>query len=136
MFERFVIPDLAVICKRVLQRHKSDIEALNKSQLSTGTRADGTQLPPYSTPYLRVRRKYGRPTSPKDLNLTGEFYDKFYSLYFDKFFEIGSRSRKEGFLESNWGELHGLTEESIEKLLWDIGVADEIVTEFITELFK
>jgi hypothetical protein len=127
------LPDINVLLKRVLQRHSNDIEALNKAQLSKGERADGSRLPPYSKSYLKTRKKFGRPTAPMDLNLTGKFYEKFFTQYFDSYLNIGSKDGKEPILEQMFGYIHGLTPESIDKLLWEIGVADELIQEFINE---
>jgi hypothetical protein len=137
MFENLNIDQdiLNGICKRVLQRHSKDIEALNKSQLSKGLRSDNTKLPRYSTRYLKTRVKHGRPTSPMDLNLTGDFYKGFFASYFDSYMSISSSDHKEQVLESTYGNIHGLTPESMDTLLWDMGVADEIVSEFIKEIF-
>ena len=131
----FVVPDINVICKRVLQRHSKDIEELNKSQLSKGTKSDGSKLPAYKKSYLKTRRKYGRPIAPMDLNLTGQFYDKFFSQYFATYLTLASKDGKEYILEQRFGSIHGLTDESIESLLYDYGVLDDFVTEFIKETF-
>jgi hypothetical protein len=120
----------------VLQRHQKDIEALNKFQLSQGERSDNSKLPAYKKSYLKTRRKHGRPLAPMDLNLTGDFYDKFFSNYFDSYLTIGSKDGKERILEERFSDnIHGLTLESRDKLLWEMGVAEEFVQEFINEVF-
>ena len=137
MFERFVLPDINVICKRVLQRHSEDIEALNKLQLGTGTRSNDTKLPPYKKSYLKTRRKYGRPTSPMDLNLRGDFYEKFFTNYFNAYLSISSKDGKGPILEQMFSsDIYGLTDKSKEILLWQYGVFDEISQEFHNELFQ
>jgi len=129
--------NLDAICKRVFQRHAKDIEALNKSQLSKGTRSDDSKLPAYKKSYLKTRRKYGRPTAPMDLNLKGDFYEKFFSIYLDKYLNIGSKDSKTGILEGRFSEnVFGLTEESKDILLWQMGVGDELIEEIIKEILK
>ena len=129
--------NLDAICKRVFQRHSKDIETLNKSQLAKGTRSDDSKLPAYSKSYLKTRRKYGRPTAPMDLNLKGDFYEKFFSDYLTSYMTIGSRDGKGPVLEERFSsEIYGLTEKSKDVLLWQMGVANELIEEIIKEILK
>jgi hypothetical protein len=137
--------DLLAVFKRVLQRHESEIEALNKKQLSEGKRSDNTLLPSYKRSYLKTRRKYGRPTAPMDLNLKGDFYSKFFTSFFESYALIGSTDPKRGILEGRFGtKIHGLTKESRFVLLDEKGVRQEFVNEckkefltnFKNELFR
>ena len=135
MLDRFKIPDIDVICKRVFQRHADDLEALNKLQLSQGKRSDESNLPKtYAKSYQKIRRKHGRPLSPMDLNLTGDFYSQFYSLYFQKFMELGSKDWKERILEERFGKIHGLTGKNKEDFINSI--LDELIREFKTEFLE
>lgn len=139
--------NLMAICKRVLQRHSNDIEALNKLQLIQGkVLAEGQEslkgqsqnLPAYSNRYLKTRKKFNRPLAPMDLFLTGDFQRSFYTEFYGDSAEIGSRDFKEAKLEARFPELHGLTNESRDKLLWEYGVAEEITQELVneTEIFQ
>jgi hypothetical protein len=127
---------LYVILKRVLQRHESEIEALNKSQLSKGELSDGSKLPPYSKGYLKTRRKHRRPITPMDLNLTGDLYQSWFTTFFDSYLSLDSLDGKGPIHEKRFGSgIYGLSPESIEILIWEKGVADEFVVEFIKEIF-
>ena len=122
--------NLDAICNRVFQRHSKDIEALNKLQLSKGQLSDGTKLPAYKKSYLKTRRKHGRPTAPMDLNLKGDFYKGWFSNYFSSYMSIESRDGKGPIHEQRFGSsIYGLDEESMDTLLWQMGVADEIIDE-------
>ena len=135
MFD-FQIPDVNAVCKRVLQRHQDDIEALNKLQLSKGIRSDNTSLPAYKKSYLKTRRKHGRPTSPMDLNLTGQFYEKFFVEFYNSYLNIGSRDGKGPVLEEMFrSDIYGLTQENLDVLLWQMGFVDDFITELKTEMF-
>lgn len=130
--------DLNAVCKRVLLRHKSEIEQLNKLQLLSGRRSEG-RLPPYKKSYLKTRRKYGRPTAPMDLYLTGKLHSEIYSLFFQNQFELGSKDPKARFLEERkdiGSEAFGLDGQSRDLLLWEYGVADEIVAEIRNEILR
>jgi hypothetical protein len=129
--------DFYAICERVLQRHSDDIEALNKLQLLSGQKSDGTKLPPYSKSYLKTRKKYGRPTAPMDLYLTGKLHEAIFTTFFDKSFNIESNDYKGDILESRFGsKIYGLTNENKMKLLYEYGVAEEIITEAKEPLIK
>jgi hypothetical protein len=132
-----VAVNLNAICQRVLQRHAKDIEALNKLQLSKGLRSDEKSLPSYKKSYLKTRRKYGRPLAPMDLNLKGDFYEKFFSIYVASYMNIGSKDPKTGVLEGRFSSnIFGLSDESLNKLLWEMGVAGEIIDEIIIDIMK
>jgi hypothetical protein len=103
--------------QEAFEHFKSDAIELNKNQLSQGLTNEGKSLSPYSTPYKKVRVKYGRPTSPKDLNLTGEHYKGFYGKAEQNFFEMGSENWKANILQHNWGEIYGIPEEQIDEFL-------------------
>lgn len=125
---------LYAILKRVLQRHASEIEALNKSQLSEGLRSDDTPLPAYSKGYLKTRRKHGRPIAPMDLNLTGESYKQWFTTFFESYMNIGSTSGKLAIQELRFGsEIYGLNEENL-NIVREL-VMDEFVEEFIKDTF-
>jgi hypothetical protein len=130
--------DLLGVFKRVLQRHASDIEALNKKQLTEGKRSDGLQVDAsgYSKRHRKARIRRGRQVDHVDLNFTGAFYNKVYSLYFDKFMELGSKDSKTDVLEDSYStKIFGLTPKSRIELL-DSGVRQEFVQEFKKELLR
>lgn len=130
------VPDIFDILKRVLQKHANDIEALNKGQLSTGTKSDNTKLPAYQKSYLKTRRKYSRPTSPMDLNLKGDFYEKMFVDYFNSYLSIGSKDGKGPLLEKRFSsDIYGLTPESLDVLVWQKGVFDEFLDDFKKDMF-
>jgi len=87
---------------------RKDLIRMNQEQLKAGFDAKGMKLPPYSSPYAKRKRI---PLTPKTLNDTGEHYKGMYALVFDKFIEMGSRSKGD-LLEYNWGEIYGLTPEN------------------------
>lgn len=129
--------NLDAICKRVFQRHAKDIEALNKLQLSQGLRSDDSKLPAYRKSYLKTRRKHGRPLAPMDLNLTKSFYEGWFSNYLASYMTIGSRDGKGPILEQRFSsDIYGLTQENKDKLLWEMGVAEELIEEIIKDILK
>jgi hypothetical protein len=97
--------------------YKDEAINLNKQQLSAGMDSTSKNLSPYSKPYERVRRKYGRPTSPKDLNLTGGHYKGFYGLALDSYFEQGSKDLKADILEHNYPNIYGIPTEQLDSFL-------------------
>lgn len=103
-------------------KYKDEAVQLNKKQLSEGKKRTGESLSPYSTPYLSVRRKFGRPESPKDLNLQGGFTKGIYAAALTDYFEVGSDDWKELILEHNHGEILGIPDdeldEFLEKYIW------------------
>ena len=126
MFDKFYSTniDLMESFKRVLQSHEKDIEALNKAQLMEGLRSDNTTLPPYSVPY--AKRK-GKPLTPKTLRDKGGFQDGIFETFFQDSFNVESSDWKSEILESNWGKkIFGLTADNKKKLLWGMGVANEL----------
>ena len=127
--------DLIEVFKRVLQRHGNEIEALNKDQLSKGMRSDDTRLPRYAKSYLKTRREYGRPTAPMDLNLTGDFYSRFFTNFLNDKVLIGSKDFKSEKIEGRFGtKIHGLTKDNILVMLDEKGVRREFVMECKKEL--
>jgi hypothetical protein len=106
--------DTDKIWKDSINELKTQIISMNQNQLLAGFDAKGMKLPPYSSPY--ARRK-GKPIQPKTLKDKGSFHKGFYALAFDEFVEIGSRDWKESFLESKWGNIHGLTDENLQELI-------------------
>jgi len=128
--------DLDNILWRVLSRHTDDLVDLQRNRISQGKRTDNTDLPlPYSPSHVRVRLKFGRPLSPKDLNLTGQHYAKMYVVANKDGIIMGSNDWKSMILESEWGKIYGLSESDIDIILWQWGVADEIVLEYQRQLF-
>ena len=97
--------------------YKDEAITLNKEQLSKGMTSEGVQLSPYSNPYKKVRIKYGRPTSPKDLNLKGGFYKGFYGISLDKYFEQGSKDWKADILEHNYPNIYGIPVDQLDSFL-------------------
>ncbi|MFW6371417.1 MAG: hypothetical protein ACOC10_09460 [Bacteroidota bacterium] len=107
--------DIFLLLRVVLEEFKDEIAELNRKQLLSGNRADGTSLPAYTDAY--ARRK-GKSLTPKTLKDTGNFHDGFDSVFFKDYFEMFSRDWKGEILIHNWGEeIHGLTEQSKSELL-------------------
>jgi hypothetical protein len=122
------------IMARVLSRHTDEMVALQKKRIGSGKRVDGSSFTPYTKPYLPVRRKFSRPTAPKDYNLSGDHYAGMFADVGGSFTQMGSDDWKELILESmEKDKLYGLTDDDISTLLWENGVADEFVQEYITE---
>lgn len=127
--------DMDVIVWRGLTRFRGEMVDLQKQRLSKGLLTTGKSLSGYTTPYKKVRTKHGRPTSPKDLNLTGEHYDKMYVIVQREYSQWGSNSWLSMILEHNWSEdIYGASDSDIDKILWDLGLADYIVEEYTKEL--
>ncbi len=109
--------DLTEWIEEAFHQYKDIAIELNKAQLSKGKLKTGENLSPYTDPYKKVRIKYGRPTSPKDLNLTGAHYKGFYGTAFPEFFEMGSDDIKEMYLEPKWGAIYGIPDDKLDKFL-------------------
>lgn len=123
------------VLREVLKEHHADIIELNQLQLDKGIKADGTRLSPYSEPYKKLRRRMGLQAANKDLKFTGDFRDAMYANPTKDYTIIGSRDFKEKFLEKMEGnEIQGLTDESIESLLWDYGVAEDFTNKYIAKI--
>lgn len=129
--------DINMIVWRVLSRHQDELTELQKSRLHKGLRTDNVQLSPYSNPHIKVRIKHGRPTDPKDLDLTGSHYGKMFTLAQKDSSLMGSDDWKTNILEWAWGkEIYGLTPEDIEYCLFELGWADEMAEEYNLELTR
>lgn len=129
MFDRFksVQIDFNAILKRVLERHKKDIQELNQEQLMQGKRSDGTELTAYTSAYAKRKNK---PLKPKTLNDTGKFHDQIFPTFFEKNFNIESFDWKSDIMEwANGKKIFGLTPENKLKLLHERGVAKELTIE-------
>jgi hypothetical protein len=129
--------DIKVIAWRVLSRHTDEMTDLQKSRLHRGERTDKKQLPPYSKPYIPVRVKYGRPISPKDLDLTGQHHDAMFTTTSKDYTLMGSSDWKQNILEWAWGdEIYGLSEEDMDIILWESGAGLEMAEEFNRDLMR
>ena len=115
----FIDTDVKEWMAEAFHKYKDEAVKLNKENLSSGRLRTGENLSPseYSNPYKKVRIQYGRPLSPKDLNLTGDYHGGIYGTSFPDFFEMGSDDRKELILEHNWGEIHGIPDDKLDSLL-------------------
>ena len=130
--------DIMPVVKNVLQQHKEDVIELNQYQLETfGKRSDNKKLSPYSKRYAKIRSSEGLPTDRKTLKRRGDMYNEMYALSFDNFMEIGSRNKVAVYHEQTYGdEIWGLSEQGIEKLLYEKGVAYELITEIRKQILK
>jgi hypothetical protein len=123
------------VLKRVLISHHVDIIELNQEQLGKGIKSTGERLAPYSPAYAKIRAKKGLQTANTDFKVKGDFWDGIYANPSKLETIIGSRDFKEKFLEKRDGkDVFSLTPESIEKLLWERGVADDFITEYTNAL--
>jgi hypothetical protein len=89
----------------------------NRSYLRKGLKPDGTPIDAggYSPAYAAYRAKYGKQTTVKDLNFTGEYYEAFLLPYLGGLrFEVENTDSKAAKLLASYGELYGIREEDIE----------------------
>lgn len=98
------------------------IVRLNKEQLRSGIDSIGRRLPSYSPRHIRARKKKGLQTSVKDLNFDGGHYAGLYSKADTKGIDIASNDWKSSLLESDWGEIYGLTEENLDIFIKEFGI--------------
>ena len=85
--------DLNRSTKEAIDRNKQKIGDLNKQQLNDGMKADGTDMPLYSTNSLRIKQATGiRVPSNKAFSLkqTGKLHDGIFVKAESTFFEISS----------------------------------------------
>jgi hypothetical protein len=127
--------DLGEVIKESVLQFEDVILQMNKEQLDKGESSEGWHFSPYSAPYAKWRQKRGLQTANKDFKVTGEFRDDFYLLAFNKFYEVGSKNRKAEWLENKWSnDLYNLTDENKDRLLWEKGLADVIIDNFINRI--
>ncbi len=126
------------IVRETVKEFKEQIAQLNKEQLEQrGIDSKGAKLSPYSPSYRMTRARRGLPTDRKTLKFTGAFHAGFYILAFDKFWEHGSRDSKEQKLVKDYGaDIFGLTPESIDKLLWQLGFVQRLSDKYREALIR
>lgn len=124
------------VLQKVMNAHRNDIIELNREQLSRGIKSTGERLSPYrSELYKKKRQRAGLQTKDKDLKFTGTLWGQMYSLAFEKFTEVGSKDKKEIWVEGMEGtEIWGLTDESIDKLLFDYGALQDFIDLYIQQI--
>lgn len=115
------------IIKNEVFRQKEFIEQLNREQLKSGTKADGTDMPNYV-------EGSKQPSAPGKINLfeTGEFYNSIAinEQYFDEYLALGSEDEKAVFLVAKYGEILGLTKANQQRLV------DRVMPNVMIELNK
>ena len=129
--------DVTEIVRRVLSRHTDELVALQKARLHSGVKTDNEALPGYSDGWTYKRRKAGKQTSVKDLDYTGGHYKDMFAKVLKDYTEMGSEDFKQDILVHNWGiDIYGLSNDEMDYLLWDVGLALEMATEYGMELLK
>lgn len=101
--------DLPALALEVLEENKTFAEDLNIAQLSEGQRVDGAFLPDYSPASVYG---YGKPPGPIRLFDTGAFYRGITATVTREYFDLVGQDEKTAMLESKYGDVTGLTEES------------------------
>ena len=126
------------LVKETVKEFRKQITELNQQQLEKeGIDSKGIKLSPYSPSYKRVRARKGLPTNRKTLKFEGDFHAGFYALAFDRFWEQGSKDWKEQKLTKDYGiDIFGLTPESIDKLLWELGFVDRLREKYREALLR
>lgn len=129
--------DIGVIIGQVMDSRQKDLVGLNQDQLKKGQKSTGENLSnPYSKSHASKRRKRGLQTGHKDLLFSGDFHGGMYARADNVATEFGSDDDKEALMEWMEGdEIFSLTDESLNKFLYEMGGADDIVakvTEFLT----
>lgn len=100
------------VFKEELRNQREFIAQLNREQLSKGERADGTNMPEY----VEDSRQPSAP-GPVTLLETGEFYEGIEPMFSESQFDLTSTDDKTPFLESKFGAIFGLTDESLQRLI-------------------
>lgn len=108
--ERLNRINLDAVTEDALVNNQSEISELNREQLRDGVRATGTFLPDYSPVSVKV---YGKPPGPIKLYETGDFYEGIVPKFSEMNFTLEGTDEKTDMLERRYGEVVGLTKESI-----------------------
>lgn len=112
--------DTVDIMVDVLDELSEFIADLNRSQLASGKREDGSDIEPEYTSLTEIlkRPKSGLAgvTSHVTLFDTGQFHKSIFASVFSDEILLDSKDSKLGKLESKYKNILGLTKESTEKL--------------------
>lgn len=103
--------NLELIARQELIKERDFIATLNRTQLSRGTKADGKDMPDYVD-------GSNAPMAPGKIELfdTGDFYEGIDVLFEDVELNLVGTDVKTDFLVAKYGEILGLTEQSIKRL--------------------
>ena len=123
----------------ILREFESVIIDLNtENQLfERGIDANGEALPmPYAPFTVDYKQAVGQPTDRITLRDTGEFHSGFFVRYKNKEFSLWSSDGKTEELIDRWGEdIFGLTEESLNELIWGY-IYPELMRIITKEVFE
>jgi hypothetical protein len=117
----------------LVQRFGKELLAYNQGYLLKGERPDGEpiQASGYSPAYAAYRKKYGRQTAFVDLQLTGDFQEKFVLPYLGSLeFEIDNLDPKAAKLLKSYGPLYGVREEDLQDYVSTF--LEPAIREFVT----
>ena len=93
---------------------------MNRAQMYSGIRNDGSEIKPAYTPFtvdIKTNITH-QPTDRVTLKDTGDFYKAFTIVYSKDFFILYSRDPKTGALLTKYkDEIFGLTDKNLEKLI-------------------
>lgn len=106
------IPDrLDIITKRALRPLAGQISELNREQLDSGIKADGSFLPDYSN---RSVAEFGKRPGRMTLRDTGDFQDSIKPDFLQAEFVLDASDSKTDMLQDAYGdEIIGLTDKSV-----------------------
>lgn len=94
-----------------LRKQSDFISDLNRQQLQSGTKADGSKTPKYVSDSKQ-------PSAPGNMKFFefGDFYSGIKPLFDDDQFDLVGEDKKTDILVGKYGKLIGLTSENISKL--------------------
>jgi hypothetical protein len=108
-----VIGMMEAIVREEIIKNEAFVSELNQSQLAEGQRPDGTSLPNYSATSVN---SFGKPAGPIKLFDTGDFYQGIEPLFEDSGFDINGLDSKTDMLISRYGDILGLSKDSVDLL--------------------
>ncbi len=127
--------DFNNIIRQTVKQFEKQITEMNKSQLEEkGINSKGVKLPDYAASTVRIKRRKGQISGHMTLKDTGKFHNGFYVLAFMNFWEQGSRDLKATMLEKRYDSIFGLTEENLNKLMWQMGFVEKLKQNYINAI--